>query len=341
MKTKRANGITLVICTIVLLAGYIPTVAFGASFYAGKTIRIVVGYSPGGSADADARLIARYLGKHIPGNPRLIVQNVPGAGGLVAINLAYSRAKPDGLSIFQLGSGHFLLQLTGSDVVKFDVTKMPVLGAWTRSTFALWIRSDTPYKSVEAIRDAKTPPVIATHGTATGIDLFNLAWQSGLGIKFKLVPGYESAEQNAALERGEVDGRTDIVGGVLRRSPHWITENFAPAVVQAGPDRDPRIPNVPTVYELSPNPGALFETLNGGLSVSRPYVLPPGTPPDRVKILRQAWESMLKDKEFIAGAEKLKWQVVPTPYDKVESFYKKVMAETPPEVVKILKEQMP
>lgn len=331
----RAGGLGFALVALVMLA-IAPSITADETFYQGKTLRIVVGYSPGGTADADARLIARHLPKHIPGNPNIIVQNVPGAGGIVAINLAYKAAKPDGLSIFQLGSGHYLLQMVGKKEVQYDLTRMPILGAWATDAKALFIRSDTPYRSIEDIRKAKEPPIIGTHGRATLVDIYNIAWQEALGIKLKLIPGYESAAQFAAVERGEVHGRTNSAGASLRTVPHWIKENFAPPVVQAGPERDPRLGDTPTVYDLNPNPGAFYEAINTGLSIERPYVLPPGTPPDRVAILRQAWQELMKDEQFIANAEKLGWAVTPTSYEKIEVFYKKAIGEPSAEVLEVL-----
>lgn len=310
----------------------------GRPFYENKRLRIIVGFSPGGTADADARVVARHLPKHIPGNPAIIVQNMSGAGGLVAVNYGYRLAKPDGLSIFQLASGHYLLQMVGSEGVHFDLAKMPVLGSWARGVFALFIRSDSPYRSVDRIRKEKEPPVISTHGTGTGIDLYNVAWQAALGIKLRLIPGYESTAQSVAVERGEVHGRTNEVGTALRAQPHWIEKAFAPAVVQSGPQKDPRLMTVPTVYDLIPKPGLFYDTINRGLSFARPYVLAPGTPPDRLEILRQAWERLTRDPEFIGEVKKLGFTVEPVQTEEVERFYREALERPSPEIVRTLKE---
>lgn len=339
---RRIGGASagVLLCSAACLAALTPATASAASFYEGKRITLIVGFKPGGTADADGRLIAKHLGTHIPGNPNFVVQNLPGAGGITATNLAYNVARPDGLSIYQLASGHYLQQLAGSKVVKFDITKMPILGAWTRSQYVLAVRSDK-FKSIEEMRNAKEPPRIASSGTGTGTHLFTIAWQKALGLKFKVVTGYGSAEQSLAVERGEADGRTNSAKSIVNSNPHWITKNFAPPLVQGGPERDPLIPNVPTVRELNPNPGAFFEAVSEGLSVARPYALSPGTPADRLEILRQAWGKMLKDEAFLADVKKRKWDFVPTPYDKLESFYRKVLKDTPPEVIAELKEIFP
>jgi tripartite-type tricarboxylate transporter receptor subunit TctC len=169
--------------------------------------------------------------------------------------MAYEIAKPNGLSIYQLASGHVLQQLVGSSAVKFDLSKMPILGAWLRSTYVLSVRSASPYQSIEDIRKAVQPPQIGTQGLGTGTYIYTVARQKALGIKFKLVTGYEGAEQTLALERGEIDGRTDTAASMVRRGPKWLA--MAPPLVQNGPGRDPLLPKVPTVDELNPNPGSL------------------------------------------------------------------------------------
>ena len=310
-----------------------------APFYEGKTITLTVAFAPGGTADADGRIIAQHLARQIDGSPKIIVQNLPGAGGIKAINMAYQVAKPDGLSIFQLASGHFLQQLAGSDAVKYDLSKMPILGAWLRSTYVLTVRTSTGIKTVEDIRKASTPLQVGTQGLGTGTYIYTVAWQKALGIKFKLVTGYEGNEQTLALERGEIDARTDLASAILQRAENLRT--LAPPIVQNGPAHDPVLPNVPTVQDLNPNAGIFWDTVNPALSMDRPYVLPPNTPAARVAELRAAWGKMLKDSAFREEAERRHWAIVPTPAEEVEAFYKKAAASTPPDVIKELQGLFP
>jgi tripartite-type tricarboxylate transporter receptor subunit TctC len=307
-----------------------------SNYYAGKRVSVVIGYAAGGTADTDGRLVAQFIGKHIPGNPTIIAQNQPGAGGLASINHAYNVAPPDGLAIYQLGSGHYLQQLAGSSVVKFDISKMPVLGSWTRSTYALVLRTDK-FKSIEDIRKSATPPAIGSQGLGTGTYLFSLVWQNALGIKLNMIHGYESAAQDLAIERGEIDGRTNTTESLMRGQSHWLSDGFAKVLAVSGTERDPLIPDAPTVRELVPNPGALFETINEGLSAARPYVLPPKTPDAHVVTLRKAWNDMLADQEFVAALEKRKFKFLPVKGEELEAFYRRVIADTPAEVVDILK----
>jgi len=324
---------------VAALGWLLATAAPGAAtdFYDGKRINIVVGFASGGSADGDARVISRYLGRHIPGNPAIIVQNMPGAGGLKAINLAYHGSTPDGLTIYQLASAHYIQQLVGSSAVQFDLSKMPILGAWTRSNYVLVVSSK--YPTLDDMRKARDPLIIGSEGMGSGTYVFTIAWQRALGLRFKLITGYGSAERTLAVERGEIEGRTETVGNIVRGDP--TMRRNAPPRVQSGTARSPLMPDVPTVYEINPNPGPFFEAVNEGLSVSRPYVLSPGTPPELLAILRAAWEEMLKDQEFKAEVEKQGWEFVPTPYDQVEKFYKKVITDTPADVKDELKALFP
>lgn len=317
-----------------------PAATDAAELYEGKRITLIVGFKPGGTADADGRLIAKHLPRHIPGNPGFVVQNVPGAGGLTAINSAYNVAKADGMSIYQMASGHYLQQLAGSSAVRFDVSKMPVLGAWTRTQYALVVRSDKG-KTIQDLRNLKEPLRVATSGIGTGTYLITVAWQKALGLNFQLITGYESSEQNLALERGEVDARTNSAKSVVVERPDWIKNDLVRLVAVIGPERDPVAPDVPAVRELNPNPGPYFDTIAEGLGVARPYVLSPGTPAANLKVLRDAWKAMLADKEFIADVEARKWEFVPTSYDRLETFYRRVVTETPPEVITELKALFP
>lgn len=314
--------------------------AGAAELYEGKRVQLIVGFKPGGTADADGRLIAKHLPNHIPGKPNFVVRNVPGAGGITAVNLAYNVAKADGMSIYQLASGHYLQQLAGSKVVQFDISKMPILGAWTRSQYALVVRTDK-FKSLDEIKKSKQPLRIATSGIGTGTYLYTVAWQKALGVKFHMITGYDSAEQDLALERGEVDARTNSAKSVLRGHPDWFEKKLVQILAVGGPERDPLIPNVPAIQEVVPNPGPFFEAVSEGLAVARPYALSPGTPAANLKVLRAAWSTMLKDKDFLAEVKKRKWDFVPTSYDRLESFYSKVIKETPAEVVSELKAIFP
>jgi tripartite-type tricarboxylate transporter receptor subunit TctC len=306
--------------------------------FSGKQMTLTIGFIAGGTADADGRTIARYLAAHIPGNPTMIVQNRPGAGGITSINSAFQGGRTERLGIYQLASAHILQQLAGSPSIRFDLRQMPVLGGWLKSTYVLSIRATSGFKTIADIRASKEPPNIGSQGLGTGTYSYTVGWQEALGIKFKLLHGYEGNEQRLAMERGEIDGRTDTASGILER-PGWL-QRF-PALVQNGPEHHPLLPGVPTVYDLTPDPGALWETINNALSVDRPYVCAPGTTAEDMAVVRRAWDDMLKDPALLEEAERRNWRVVPTSYKQIETFYEKVLTNTPAAVVQQLRTIFP
>lgn len=333
--TGRASLFWLTaLCT--LAGAAVP--AYAQDNYAGKPLFLIVGFAAGGTADADGRTIARHLSNHIPGAPAIVAQNRPGAGGITSINSAFQGGRGDRLTIYQLASGHVLQQLAGSDAIKFDLRKMPVLGGWIKGTYVLSISAAKGFKTVADLQKAKEPPNIGSQGLGTGTYSYTVGFQRALGLNMKIINGYEGAEQVLAMERGELDGRVDTAASSIQRKD-W-RERFPP-LVQNGPERHPGLPDVPTVYDIVPSPGPLWETINGAMSVDRPYVLSPDTLPEDIAMLRRAWDQMLKDPALLAEAEKRNWRVRPTSYAQLEAFYKKILNEPPADVIKELRQIYP
>ena len=175
--SNRHGWTTALMIGAALLGAGLTHEAAAAAYYEGKTITLIVPFAPGGGADTDARMIAQHFGRFIDGSPKLVVQNSPGAGGIKAINMAYSVTKPDGLTFFQLSTAHILQQLTGSDAVKFDLSKMPILGGWLHSTYVLSVRAATGIKTVDDIRKAASPLQLGTQGLGTGTYIYTVGWQ--------------------------------------------------------------------------------------------------------------------------------------------------------------------
>lgn len=307
--------------------------------FEGKSIIVMVGFEPGGTADADGRMIARHLGKYLPGNPSVVVQNRPGAGGINSVNLAYSSGRPDGLTIYQLSGAHLLQQLAGSRSVRFDLGRMPVVGAWLRSSYVLTVRGDGPYTSVDAIRKAKVPPRIGTQGIGTGTYSYAVGWGAALRLNVELLRGYEGNAQTLALQRGEIDARTTTVSNMAERGADWM--RAYPAIVQSGPQRDPDLPDVATVDEIAADPGPLWTVINGSLSVDRPYALAPGTPIEISAVFRRAWKEMLVDSNFVADAKAMHWRVAPTSFADLEALYRRPASDYGSDVISRIKELFP
>ena len=282
-------------------------------FYKGKTIRLVVGNSVGGAMDDWARFVALYLGKHIAGSPAVIVQNMPGAAGIIAANYVYSVAKPDGLTLAVVNPALYVDQLLGAKEVKFDWPKFSWIGSPERVDQVMYIRTDGPYKSLEDIRKAAEPPRCAALArSGLGYFLPKLV-EEGLGIKINIVAGYGGGgDMNLAIEKGEVHCRAGTASAYVAREPTrtWIKNGFIRALTQSGATRYPKLPDVPTIHELldaHKAPDAtkrVAKVILASGDLGRPFIATPGTLTDRVKILRTAFTAAMSDSELLADAKK-------------------------------------
>ena len=314
-------------------------------FYEGKTIQILVAAGPGATTDISARLVGRFIGKHVPGNPNVLVQNVPGAGGVVAANQVYNLTKPDGLTFLAVTRSNYLDQMVGKPEVKFDFRKFSWVGSFNKSPMMVACRSDTPYQSISAMRSAKTPPRFGQAGTGSISFVFANLISKVFDIKIKNVLGYGSGREiDLGMERGEADCRATSDITVIR-SPwnRWVKENWVTFVLQQGPEKSRLLPPVPTVIELAPAEGAPFVSLMNVMlaytEFDRPYAAPPAVPKERLQILRDSFERMLKDPEFGAEAKKqLDWDGAT--FLSGEDLRKKIEATVsqPPDVIKRVKE---
>ncbi len=310
-------------------------------FYKGKTIRIVVGFTAGGFYDRWAREVARHMGKHIPGNPDIIVQNMPGAGSVIAANYVYGVAKPDGLTLGMPSANIYMDQLVGRGEVKFDVRKFNWIGTQDKRHLVFYIRSDTPFKSVGDIIKAKEPPKCGETGTTSSGYLLTRIVDEVLGGKLAMVMGYPGgAEVDLAVEKGEVVCRGMSIDPYFGREPFisWGKRGFARLLLQTGKKRDERAPDVPTIYELmdqykTPEINRkVVRVILAGAEFGSPLFAAPGTPADRVKILREAHAKSMKDPELIADAKKGKMDMDPSTGEELEELSKEVIAQ-PPDVI--------
>jgi tripartite-type tricarboxylate transporter receptor subunit TctC len=318
------------------------------SFYESKTVTIVVGYRPGGGAGTYAVLLSKHLGKHIPGNPTVIVQYMPSAAGIVASNHLFNRAAPDGLTIGAVMMSHmYPAQVTKSEGAHFDIGKWQYLGNASTSNDLFVTRADSGFQTLESLKQAKQPPRMGYEDAGSGQHLFALAIETGLGAKFNHIFGYKGGgDIDLALERKELDGRVANLNTYLAQKPHWIKEGgFMKVLVQEGAVeaggkivRDPRMPQVPTATELFPSRKVkqLLDFGSIGNILGKVYVAPPKTPEDRVKILRQAFMDTLKDPALIAEAQKLKIDVTAMGAKEVEEMVKSALL-VDPETVEFLK----
>jgi len=278
-----------------------------AQSFAGKTVTIIVGYKPGGGYDATARLLARHLPKHIPGGPTVIVQNMPGANSVIAANHMYNVAKADGLTIGTFNRNLPIAQLTRVEGVKFDMNKFAWIGSAANESTILAIRSDLPYMTFEELRHAKEPVVIGSTGPGANTHDFPLLLKDLVGLNFKIVSGYSSsADIMLAVERKEVDGRA---GSYTSLRP-FIDRKLVRPIVRAR-STEPGIDQLPVDENFAPTPRAkaIMALRSTPELIARPYVMPPGTPAEIVKAMRDAFARAIQDPQLIAEGKKSKMEL--------------------------------
>ncbi|MBI2534328.1 MAG: tripartite tricarboxylate transporter substrate binding protein [Deltaproteobacteria bacterium] len=314
-------------------------------FYKGKQIRIVVGLSSGGGYDRAARMLARYMGKYIPGNPDLLVQNMPGAGSVTAANYVWGVAKPDGLMLLAPHNNVYLSQLSGQKEVQFDLPKFQWIGSLENDDMMLFARADAPFKSIGDIIRSKEPPKCGSTGVGSSDYVMSKILEETIGAKVSHVTGYPGSSEIAiALERGEVSCMGLTISTFYGREPFltWNKTKFVRFLAQSGRKRSPRVADAPTIFELmdeyktSATKRRVAEAMLQGGEWARPLMAPPGTPADRVAILRAAYEKAMKDPDLLAEAKKLRVEITLTPGEELQKMAKEVMTQ-PPEVIEQIK----
>jgi tripartite-type tricarboxylate transporter receptor subunit TctC len=329
------------------LAACLATPAAADNYYAGKTLTIVVGYAPAGGYASYATLIAKHIGRYIPGNPAVIVKHVPGAGSVVAANQVYNLGKADGLTLASINMFNlYSTAMTGGSSVKYDLTKFQYIGNARSGNSVLLGRNDS-YPTLDALRAAKKPIILGVGAKGDGHHLFGYNMQSGFGIPFSFIAGYGGGgEIDLALERKEIDVRVANLNSYLVSKPTWMESGFVRPLVQSGvPDgkggvkRDPRMPKVPTVIELFPDNRSIkelesFASLGDLLALV--YVAPPDTPPELVKVQREAFMGTLSDATFLKEAEGFNLEITPMSGPEVEATVRNALGISA-EVINLIK----
>ena len=322
-----------------------PAHAQSAPFYKDKTIRIIVGFTSGGLYDQYARILARHMGKHIPGNPNIIVQNMPGAGSLSTTNYVYGVAKPDGLTLGMPGSGIYLDQLLGRKEATFDVRKLSWIGSVDQRDLLLYMRADAPWKSIEDVMNSKEMPKCGSTGTSDLTTIVNNVLEETVGVKFQEVRGYPGGvEIDLALEKGEIHCRGTGITTHFAREPYftWHKNGFDRHLVQTGNKKDPRLADAPTLVELmdkkktSAFSRSVAKVMLVSATLGRPMIATPGMPADRIKILRDAYSKAFKEPEVVEEAKKTKLDLEVLGGAEVEAQIREVMNQ-PKEVVERVK----
>jgi tripartite-type tricarboxylate transporter receptor subunit TctC len=317
-----------------------------ADFYRGKQINLIVGYGPGGGYDVYARLVGRHLGRHVPGQPSVLVQNMPGAGSLRAVNFLYNVAMRDGTVLAHFARNMPLIGLLGNNAnVQFDPRRFVWLGSsssFANDAYILIVRTDAPVKTIEEARRPGGKPLVLG-GTAegtTGNDV-PIILRDTIGLNVKRVVGYpDSSALFMAMERGEVHGRTTDLSSIKSLRPDWLKpgSGFHVLVQFARETRHPDFPEVPTARELARSEMArdLIELAEVPYRLSRPFAAPPGVPPERAKALRDAFAATHRDPLYLEEAARLNVDVSPKSAEEVEAALERI-EKAPPQLLDYLR----
>lgn len=316
-----------------------------ADFYRGKTMTIVVGYGAGGGFDSTARVLAKHLGSHIPGNPNIVVENMDGAGSLIAANHLYNVAKPDGLTIGTFNEQQVLNQTIGMDGVQFDARKFSWIGSALKNTTACTIRADSPYKKAEDFLRKDLPPLLLG-GTAPGAntDDFPKLLAALFGTNLRLVSGYRgTADIRLATESREVDGMCWSWESLQATAKHWLDTDFITLPIYQAQERHPkleeRFPNARRAEDLVADEQTkkLIRAANAPGDISKPFVGPPGIPADRLKALQDAFTATMQDPAFLTDTEQARLEIDSNSGEKTAQIVNEILS-LPPDLAKRLTE---
>jgi tripartite-type tricarboxylate transporter receptor subunit TctC len=311
-----------------------------ADFYRGKTVSIVVATSSGGAYDILARMLAQHLGNHLPGQPSIIVRNMPGGGGIVGANWIYNVAEKDGTVMGALLNIGAFEPVFGTENVRYDATKFTWLGSSDPETGFLAIWHSVPVSSIEDLRTKEV--TVGTSGPASSPSFFARLEMEVLKAKLKIIAGYPGQnEAFLALERGELDGYPSVFYSSLTAfKPGWIKDKMIKLMVQFGSKTRPEFPDVPSMMDLvkDPDDRLLAQAAFALTDIGRPYVLPPGVPEARASAIKTAMRATFADEAFLADARRAGLQVeAPQDAQAVQAIIDRVY-RMPPKIIDRLKQ---
>jgi tripartite-type tricarboxylate transporter receptor subunit TctC len=303
-------------------------------FYKGKTVRIIVGASAGGGYDTYSRTIARHMGKHIPGNPVLVVENMPGAGFLISANYMYKVAKPDGLTIGHFIGGLFLQELLGKPGIEFNAAKFEYIGVPTQDNYVIGIsKKNTGVSTMDQWMSSKTMVKLGGVGAGSATDDVPKVLIATIGLPAQVVSGYKgTADVRLAYDSGEVQGVCNAWQSFTATWPNELKSGDLAIVLQTTAKSHPELSKVPLAISYAKTDDArnLINSLVHSVGpAARPYVLPPGTPKDRLMTLRKAFMAVMKDPEFLAEANKANLDINPLDGDELAQNVKDIFKLDP------------
>jgi tripartite-type tricarboxylate transporter receptor subunit TctC len=313
-----------------------PARAQAGPSLAGKNVQMLIGFGAGGGYDLWGRVVARHIGQHLPGNPTVVPQNMPGAGSFVAANNIYNLAPKDGSVMGIIARDAALGPITGAVGARFDPTKITWLGTPTTETNVCIANSTSKVKTLKDLYDKEL--IVGDTGVGTGTHSYPKALNALLGMKFKIIAGFPaSSDVFLAMERGEVDGICESLDSVSGKRPDWIPSRKVTILFQGGATPNPELKDVPFVADLARNPDdrLAIEFLYAGQGIGRPFVAPPDMPADRLKMVRDAFSATMKDPEFLEDAKRNMLDVEPEDGEHLAALIKKIYATPKPIVDKI------
>ncbi len=315
-----------------------PAVAEGnlAEFYKDKSIELFISSGPGGGYDTNARILARHMGKHIPGHPNIVTKNLEGAGGLRLANLLYNTAPKDGTAFGTIYRSTAFEPLFGNKAAQFDATRFTWIGS-TSSEISLCVSWHT--SKLSAFKDLQRSELtVGTTGRGSDSYVFTSIINGVLGARMRMVSGYRGGnDMNLAMERGEVGGRCGWSWSSIRAShQRWIDEKKVNILVQIGLTKHPDLPEVPSVVDLAQNAEdrELLKLLFARQTMAYPFLAPPDLPSERAAALRNAFMAAMQDKELLAETDKAKLEISPIPGAELEALVRSVYAAPPPLVAR-------
>jgi tripartite-type tricarboxylate transporter receptor subunit TctC len=303
---------------------------------AGKNVTMLIGFGPGGGYDLWGRVVARHIGKHLPGNPTVVPQNMPGGGSFTAANNIYTIAPKDGTVLGIIARDAPLGPLTGAAGARFDPLKITWVGTPTTETNVCISTEKAKVKTFQDVTENEL--IIGNTGVGTGTYSYPKALNGLLGTKFKLISGFpSSSDVFLAMERGEVDGICESLDSVVGKRPDWISGRKVNVLFQGGVEANSELKDAPFIVDLArtPEQKQSIEFLYAGQGIGRPFVAPPDLPADRLKMLRDAFRDTMKDPDFVADVKKQKLDLEPEDGEHLEALIKKIYATPKPIVDKV------
>jgi tripartite-type tricarboxylate transporter receptor subunit TctC len=328
-KTSRLRaGLALALSLAVPSASQADAVA---DFYKGKTIEMHIGYTAGGGYDVYGRIVARHMGKHVPGNPQIVPKNTPGAGSLRAANWLYAAAPKDGTAIATVARGAAFDPLLGVTAAQFDGNKFNWIGSANDEVSVCVSWKDS---GVTSLNDLLTKElVVGGTGPTADTDQFPKVINAILGTKMKLIPGYPGGNDvSMAMERGEVKGRCAWSwSSLVATRMNWYKDKTVHVLIQLALNKHPDLPDVPLIMDLAKNDQdrAILTLVFARQTMGRPFMAPPGVPADRIAALRKAFMATMKDKDFLGEAEKAQLEITPVSGEDLQALVAKGYAVDP------------